>query len=125
MTNTNGRGLRREGRRLRQGFALFGTPTRSGVLVLLALLDESYPRELARLLGAGLFAVQSAVEGLESDGAIASRLVGRTRRVVLNPRFYGAAELKALLIKVSSGQRQILEAAASIRPRPRRRGKPL
>lgn len=115
----------RRPQRLTPGFALFGNPTRSGILVLLALLGDSYPRELARLLGTGLFGVQSAVDALEREGAISTRLVGRTRRVALNPRFYGADELQQLLLKVSAGRRELLDAAASVRRRPRRRGKAL
>ncbi len=39
---------------------LFGTATRTKVLVGLALLGESYPRELSRLLGLPLMSVQRA-----------------------------------------------------------------
>lgn len=115
----------RRPRPLAPAFALFGSPTRSGILVLLALLGDSYPRELSRLLDAGLFAVQSAVDALEREGVISTRLIGRTRRVALNPRFYGAEELRRFLLKASAGRRELIEAAASVRRRPRRREKPL
>ena len=48
----------------------FGGETRTRLLVALRLLDESYPRELARLLGVSLSSVQQAVRGLERDGLV-------------------------------------------------------
>jgi hypothetical protein len=103
---------------------LFGSPRRTSVLVLLGLLEESYPSELAVLLGARLFAVQTILDALESDGIIVTRRLGNTRRVQLNPRFVGYQELRALLWKLGEHDVEIQKAAARKRGRPRRKGKP-
>jgi DNA-binding transcriptional ArsR family regulator len=103
---------------------LFGSPRRTSVLVLLGLLEESYPSELAVLLDARLFAVQTILDSLESDGIIVTRRLGNTRRVQLNPRFVGYQELRALLWKLGEHDVEIQKAAARKRGRPRRKGKP-
>ena len=94
-------------------------------MVLLALLDESYPRELARLIGASLSSVQLAVERLESEGVLATRLIGTSRRVSLNPRYFAVKQLRELLMRLADGFPEFKESAATIRRRPRRAGKPL
>ncbi|MFY9739659.1 MAG: helix-turn-helix domain-containing protein [Candidatus Cybelea sp.] len=78
---------------------LFGSPSRTKALALVGLLEDTYPRELARLSGAPLSSVQRMVNDLEREGVITTRIVGANRQVSLNPRFYGANELRALLIK--------------------------
>ena len=75
---------------------LFGSAQRTDILVLIALLGDSYPTEMARLLGAPLRSTQRILEDLEDEGVLASRLVGRTRQVRLDPRFFAARDLKAL-----------------------------
>lgn len=104
---------------------LLGSVTRTRVLVALALLGSSYPRELARILGASLNGVQQAIKSLEADGVVVGRLVGRTRVVELNPRYFAASELRALLAKLGSADRQLQDRAAALRRRPRRTAKPL
>ncbi len=113
------------GKSLSRPFALFGNPTRTGVLLVLALVDESYPQELARLLGRSLSTVQVAVDRLELDGIVSSRRLGSERRVTLNPRFYAARTLRSFLMELAHQQREIVEAVSEARRRPRRRGKPL
>ena len=103
---------------------LFGSRRRTQVLILLALLGESYPSELVRLLGAKLRVVLYIVDDLEEEGVLASQRLGRTRRVTLDPRYYAAAELRALLLKLAEGEPGLQKAASSRRSRPRRRGKP-
>ena len=66
----------------------FGGQARTRVLLGLRLLEESYPRELARVLELPLSGVQMAVRGLERDGLVAARAAGRTRLVRLNPRYF-------------------------------------
>jgi hypothetical protein len=110
---------------LRRGPAIFGSSRRTEVLVLLALIEESYPREMARLLEAPLISVQSIVDGLERAGLATTRLVGNQRRVTLNARFHGIAELKALLLRVSQAFPEIRNVVDHLRRRPRRRGKRL
>ena len=102
---------------------LFGTPKQTQILVLLGLLEESYPRELSRLTGVSLTAVQSYLESLELVGVLASRLIGKERRVSLNPRFYAYRELQALLQKLAEADKSIQLRAATLRRRPRRKGK--
>ncbi len=103
---------------------LFGSRRRTSVLVLLALLEESYPTELAQLLGAHLYSVQTILDALESEGIIVTRRLGNTRRVQLNPRHVAHSELRALLWKMGEHDLEIQKAAARKRGRPRRKGKP-
>lgn len=94
------------------------------MLVLLGLIEESYPSELARLLDAKLYSIQTIVDSLESEGVLVTRPLGRTRRVLLNPRFVGYNELRALLWKLGEQDTELQRAAAKRRGRPRRAGKP-
>jgi hypothetical protein len=103
---------------------LFGSRRRSSVLILLALLEESYPAELARLLDAHPYSIQTIVDDLESEGVLITRRFGKTRRVQLDPRFPGARELHALLWKLGEQDVELQQAAARRRGRPRRKGKP-
>lgn len=111
--------------RLRARPRLFGNPTRTAILMLLVELEESYPRELARLVSASLSSVQLAVDGLEREGIIATRRIGSERRVSLNPRFFAYRQLKDLLRKMADSEPEIGQTVRAIRRRPRRRGKPL
>lgn len=101
---------------------LFGSRRRTEVLILTALLGETYPTELARLLGAPLYSVQTIVDALDREGVVATRLIGRSRQVSLDPRYYCQKELKALLLRLSQGEPALQHAAASRRSRPRRSG---
>ncbi len=67
---------------------MFGSRRRTEVLILTALLGETYPTELARLLGAPLYSVQTIVDALDREGVVATRLIGRSRQVSLDPRYY-------------------------------------
>lgn len=103
----------------------FGSATRSRVLSAVRLMGSSYPRELARVLGAALNSVQGALRSLEADGLIVGRSVGRTRLFELNPRYFAATELRALLDKLASVDRDLQDTIASMRRRPRRTAKPV
>ena len=103
---------------------LFGSRRRTSVLVLLGLLQESYPSELALLLGAHLYSVQTILDSFESEGIIVTRRLGNTRRVQLNPRYVAHDELRALLWKIGEHDIELQKAAAQKRGRPRRKGKP-
>jgi len=103
---------------------LFGNQTRTGILVAVRLLEESYPSELAEILGVRLFAVQRALATLEGDGVIVSRMFGRTRRISLNPRYTAQGELSALLWKLGQNDSDLQRVLATRRRRPRRAGKP-
>jgi len=103
---------------------LFGSPTRTRTLLAIALLKESYVQQLAGLLELEQPAVFRIVDGLEHEGVLVSRCVGRTRTVSLNPRMYGVADLEAFLLKYSKST-DIEERVANVRRRPRRHGKAL
>lgn len=101
----------------------FGSPSRTQVLKYLRLLGESFPRELARLTGVPLSAVQKALASLERDGLVAGRSVGRMRMFTLDPRFFAARELEAFLMRLALSDREVRSAVSRLRRRPRRTGK--
>jgi DNA-binding MarR family transcriptional regulator len=103
----------------------FGSVTRTRVLLALRMMGSSYPRELARLIGTALSVIQGALRSLENDGLVAGRSVGRTRLFELNPRFFAASELRALLDKLAAADRDLQNAIAELRRRPRRTAKAL
>jgi DNA-binding transcriptional ArsR family regulator len=103
----------------------FGGQARTRVLLGLRLLDESYPRELARLLDVPVSGVQMALRGLERDGLVAGRVAGRTRLVRLNPRYFAREELQRYLLKLAGADAELQERIARLRRRPRASGKPL
>jgi len=102
----------------------FGGQARTRVLLALRLLDESYPRELARILGLPLSGVQMAVRGLERDGLVAGRSAGRTQLVRLDPRYFARDELQRYLLKLAAADTELQRRVAALRRRPRRTGKP-
>ena len=106
-----------------QSRGLFGSRTRERVLKLLGLLERSYPRELAAALDEDLTTVQRAVEDLERDGILASRLAGRTRLVELNRTYQHFAALRDLVVRMGQSDPETVAAAQRIRQRPRRAGK--
>jgi predicted transcriptional regulator len=103
----------------------FGSETRTRVLVTLRLLGSSFQRELARILGRSPSVVQKALTGLERDGLVSGRLIGRTRSYSLNPRYFGIKELEALLSRIAQADTELRQRVANLRRRPRRAGKPL
>lgn len=104
---------------------LFGSRVRERVLKLLGILERSYPRELSQLLDEDLSVVQRAVDDLERDGILASRLVGRTRLFELNRTYQHYAPVRELLARMGQSDPEIVAAAQRIRQRPRRAGKEL
>jgi DNA-binding transcriptional ArsR family regulator len=103
----------------------FGGRTRTRVLLALSLLDESYPRELSRVLEAPLSGVQKALQSLELDGIVAGRSVGRTRVFQLDPRYFARDALKLYLRRLAEPESGLQKQVAALRRRPRRTGKPL
>lgn len=101
---------------------LFGSATRTRTLLVIALLKETYVRQLAELLGLSSPVLFRIVDDLEREGIVVSSNVGRTRAISLNPRLYGVHELEAFLLKYAKGT-DIEDRVATIRRRPRRRGK--
>lgn len=104
-------------------FKLFGSPRRTEVLLLLRQLGESYPSELARLLEANLASTCRILDDLEREGVVVSRPLGRTRRMELNPRYFAARELGALLHKLLEADPRFLALSARRRSHPRRPSK--
>jgi hypothetical protein len=104
---------------------LFGSRRRTEVLVTVALLGETFPSELARLLNAPLYSVQNIVAALDREGVLATRISGRARVVSLDPRFYAYRELNDLLLRLAQAEPELRAAASSRRSRPRRAGRPL
>ena len=102
----------------------FGGALRTRVLIALQLLEESYPRELARLLRASLSGVQSALRGLEIDGLVAARNMGRTRAYRFEPRYFALRELRAYLQRLAENEPELVFTTDQLRRRPRRTGKP-
>ena len=104
--------------------ALFGTKMRTALLMLVALLGESYPAELSRYLGTSIASVQRTLDKLEEEGIVASRPRG-VRVVTLDPSYPAVNEMRTLLLRLVEGYPQYDELKKSRRARPRRRAKPL
>ncbi len=103
---------------------LFSSKMRTALLMLIAVLEETYPAELSRYLVSTISSVQRTLDKLEDEGLISSRpLVVRT--VTLNPLYPAAKELRALLLRLAEGYPQYAQIRESRRLRPRRRSKRL
>ena len=103
----------------------FGGQTRTRALVALRLLEESYARELARVLSAPLSGVQMALRGLERDGLVAARAAGRTRLFRLNPQYFARDELQRYLLRLADAEGTLQDRVVRLRRRPRRTAKPM
>jgi DNA-binding transcriptional ArsR family regulator len=95
----------------------FGSRTRTRVLLALELRGQSYPRELARLLAAPVSVVQKAVRGLEQDGLVTGRMLGRTRLLELDPEYFAARPLRGFLASLLRADRHLKARAAGGRRR--------
>jgi len=104
--------------------ALFGNEQRTRLLLLVAVLGETYTAELSRYSGRTIPSVQLSLDLLERECVIATRQ-HVTRVATLNPAYPAAKELKALLLRIAEGYPRYAEIAESIRRRPRRRNKRL
>ena len=103
----------------------FGSSARTGVLLVLHLLSESYARELARVLGITLSSVQKALKSLERDGLVAGRAAGRTRLYRLNLSTFARQVLERYLTRLLEAEVELRNRVSTLRRRPRRSGKPL
>src|SRR2546422_11684537 len=90
----------------------FGGQTRTLVLLALSLLEESFPRELARLLEVSLNGVQQALRGLERDGLVAARLAGGTPLYRLNPPYFAREEVQDYLQRLAEAENQLMGRTA-------------
>jgi len=105
---------------------LFGSSVRAEVLVMIAGLGRTYPRELARLVERPISLIQKVVNDLELAGVLATSLRGKLREVYLNPDYIAARELAELLqALIDREPRYANRLAEAARRRPRRAGKAL
>ncbi len=105
--------------------AMFGSALRTRILVLTALLRETYPRQLAKLLRTSPTSVRLAIDRLERERLVATRRWGMERRVSLDPSTAYARELRQLLLRIANASPGYEELIKSVRTRPRQRRKPL
>jgi predicted transcriptional regulator len=103
---------------------IFGSKMRTALLMLVAVLEETYPAELARYLGSSISSVQRTLDKIEDERLVATRQ-GAVRSVTLNPLFPAVRELRALLLRLAEGYPDYQRIKESRRLRPRRRSKPL
>jgi hypothetical protein len=103
---------------------IFGSEQRTRLLLLIAVLGDTYPAELARYSGASISSVQESLDLLERGGLISTRQVV-IRAVTLNPAYPAAKELRAFLLRIAEGYPAYQQIAEAIRRRPRRRNKHL
>ena len=108
-----------------ENVGLFGTRTRSSVLLAVHMLGETYPTQVARVLGVSLNQAQKAICSLERAGVVVGEVEGRQRRVRLNPRYALATELAALLDGMATYDVPLQRRIAEARRRPRLAGKDL
>lgn len=104
--------------------SLFGTRMRTALLMLVAVLEQTYPAEISRYLGSTIPAIQKTLDKLEDEGLVATRQLA-VRTVSLNPQYPAFRELRALLLRLAEGYDQYRLVKESRRTRPRRRGKQL
>jgi DNA-binding transcriptional ArsR family regulator len=81
--------------------ALFGSKTRTDVLVALGRVGSAYVAQLARLLGKRYIEVQRALISLERAGVVQTRRVGNVRIAELNRRFPEYEQLSGMLLTMS------------------------
>lgn len=92
--------------------------------MLVAVLEETYPAELARHLGTTISSVQRVLDKLDEEGLVATRPLV-VLMVSLNPRHPAFKELRALLLRLADGYPEYQRIKESRRLRPRRRAKRL
>jgi hypothetical protein len=103
---------------------VFGSKMRTSLLMLVAVLEETYPAELARYLGSSISSVQRTLDKIEEERLVATRQ-GVVRSVTLNPLYPAVNELRSFLLRLAEGYPVYQRIKESRRLRPRRRGKPL
>ncbi len=79
--------------------SLIGSEDRLKILLHLVQTKKSYLTEMENTLGIRLFAVQTQVKNLESDGIVEGWSEGHRRFFAIDPRYPLRKELLALLRK--------------------------
>lgn len=104
---------------------MFGSQSRTDVLLALAFLEESHGGELATMLPCSLSQIQRALASLELAGIAVSVQRGNQRRYRLNPRYVALPELSALAGALIVHRPDLTERMMAVRRRPRKKGKEL
>ncbi len=107
-----------------QTTGLFGTLTRTRVLLAISMMGETHASELAKLVGISLSRAQKTIDNLERSGIVGVE-EGKARRIRENPRNPFLPELALLLEKMSVHDTALQIGLAELRRRPRRSGKEL
>ena len=105
---------------------IFGSENKGRILLFIYTNGESYPREIAKMLGLYLNGVQKQLLNMEENGILYSKLKGKVRLFGLNPRYPFKKEIESLLEKsLKFIPDEEKEKIFFPRLRPRRTGKPL
>lgn len=105
---------------------LLGSLSAERVLLFILAREEGYARDIARFYETDLYAIQKKLDKLETGGVLVSRLAGRTRLYIFNPRYPFLNELRSLLEKALSFYSvEDQEKLLMNRRRPRAKGKTL
>jgi hypothetical protein len=100
--------------------------TQEKILLYLLVRERGYSRGIADFFEVPTNPIQKQLARLESDGVVASRLIGNIRSFELNPRYPFLDPLKQLLKTALAAYPQKLVSALMVqRTRPRQAGKPL
>ena len=106
--------------------SLLGSKNAERVLIYIFAREEGYAREIASFYESDLKSIQMQLDKFEKSGLLVSRMVGRTRPFVFNPRYTFLNEVKALLEKaLSFYSSKEQEELTMNRRRPRAQGKAL
>ena len=105
---------------------ILGNRIKERALLFLLTRKEGYAREIAAAFGGQLTSYLNQLRNMERAGVLVSKLKGKTRVYIFNPRYPFKAELEKLLYKALSFMPQKeKEKYYMPRLRPRRAGKPL
>ncbi|MFM9872284.1 MAG: winged helix-turn-helix domain-containing protein [Fimbriimonadaceae bacterium] len=105
------------------GAEIFGSEIRTSILVLIQGQGETHAAELASMLGVSPQLIGHHLDKLEEEKLIVRRSVGKTRVTSMNPSFSIRVELTTLLEKMYLNDPFYQEATATMRKRPRAKGK--
>jgi hypothetical protein len=104
--------------------SLLGSRNAERVLIYIFAREEGYAREISGFYETDLKSIQMQLDKFEKSGVLVSRMVGRTRPYVFNPRYPFLEEVRALLEKALSFYPQSeREELVMNRRRPRASGK--
>lgn len=104
---------------------LFGSETRTQLLIVIEALQETHVSELARILARPKSRIHKIVVDMEAAGVLTGMQEGGSRRIIFNPRYTFLPELRALLAKMLLRDTELQSTLMETRRRPRRIGKPI